>query len=126
MKDIVNEMKAELKTLGICSLVFAAAMLIIFSSENIWSNLRIILGFIWVFVLPGWSLLLLIKDKLQSVIRFIISIPLSAVIIGTTSYYAALIGIDVHSHGYWMPIVVMILAAILLRRQHTKQLKAMK
>lgn len=126
MNDIKNELKAELKTLGICCLVFAVAMIITFSSENIWSNLRIILGFIWVFVLPGWSLLLLIKDKLQSVVRFIIAIPLSAIIIGTTSYYVGLIGIDVHSHGYWMSIAVMILAAILLRRQHTKQLKAMK
>ncbi len=126
MRDIINEMKAELKILGICCFVFAAAMIITFSSENIWSNLHIILGFIWVFVLPGWSLLLLIKDKLQPVARFIISIPLSAIIIGTTSYYVALIGIDVHSHGFWMPIVAMIASAILLRWQHTKQLKAMK
>lgn len=122
----MNDMKNELKILGICSAVFAAIMLIAFSSEGIISSLHIILGFIWVFVLPGWSLLLLTKDKIQPVIRFIIAIPLSAIILGTASYYTAFIGIDVHSHGWWMPLIAMISAAILLRRQHTKQPKEQK
>ena len=79
------------------SVIFIIACMIAFYKEGL-SMIWIMLSFIYLFVLPGWFLLL--KYDLHPLYKYILAIPLSISVIGTVSYYIALLGFPIWYHAY--------------------------
>ena len=85
---------------------------IVFFNENILFVSRLVSSFFWMFILPGFVLMYYWSDKLEFLERFIISVPLSAVIVSVTSYYISLIGLHAKFHPVIVPLIYIIIFTI--------------
>ena len=81
----------ELKYVGLLFIIVIITFKIAFFKESFIILIRNVLSLFWLFVLPGYFLMLYWKEKLEFIERFIIGIVLSAAIIGIFSYYLGLI-----------------------------------
>ena len=85
------------------TIILIALCMIAFYKEGL-SMIWIMISFVYLFVLPGWFLLL--KYDLHPLYKYILAIPLSMSIVGTISYYIALIGFPIWYHGYVLPALL--------------------
>jgi hypothetical protein len=99
-------LKKEGAYLLLVLLALFAALKIAFFREDAIIVFRTAFALFWLFVLPGFSVLLYWKEHLSFLQRLIISIPLSAALIGIASYYLALVGFNVNYHAYILPPVM--------------------
>ena len=105
-KEIFDLIKKELQYLGI---LFIAALIIFkiaFFKENMIVLLRNVLSVFWLFVLPGYFMMLYWKEKIGFTERFIIGIVLAAAVIGIASYYLGLVGLDIKFHAVILPLIL--------------------
>lgn len=96
----------DLKMILIISGITIIALSFIFKNESFLSVVKISIGLIWMFVLPGMVLLDETREKLSLLTRMIISVPLSAGLFGLISYPLGLLGISVSVHGWLIPITL--------------------
>lgn len=113
----MNKLIDQAKSLGILFLLGVIVLKIVFYKESILTILRIIISFFWILVLPGFVLMYNWKEEMNFEERAIWSIPLSAAIIGVTSYYLGLIGFYIKYHGILLPAVFIIAGFILLNKK---------
>ena len=102
----------ELKYIGIMFLISLIIFKIAFFKENLYILFRSVLSLFWLFVLPGYFLLLYWKEKLSFTERFIIGIALSAAVIGIFSYYLGLIGLNIKYHTIVLPLILISLGIL--------------
>jgi|TARA_B100001971_G_C18265562_1_gene591865 uncharacterized membrane protein len=115
-KEVFEQVKEELKYIGILFLLVLIIFKIAFFKEEIIVLLRNVLSLFWLFALPGYSIMLYWKEKLGFLERFVIGIVLSAAIIGISSYYLGLIGLNIKYHTIVLPLVLILIGtAINLR-----------
>src|SRR3989338_2433872 len=60
----------------------------------------------WLFVIPGYFIMLYWQEKLDFIERFFAGIILSAAVIGISSYYFGLIGLNIKYHAVFMPLLM--------------------
>ena len=115
-KEVFEQVKEELKYIGILFLLVLIIFKIAFFKEEIIVLLRNVLSLFWLFALPGYSIMLYWKEKLGFLERFVIGIVLSTAIIGISSYYLGLIGLNIKYHTIVFPLVLILIGtAINLR-----------
>jgi uncharacterized membrane protein len=121
-KEVFNQVKKELQYIGLLFLLVLIVFKIAFLKEGIIALLRTVLSIFWLFVFPGYVIMLYWKEKLAFMERFIIGIMLSAAIIGIASYYLGLIGLNLKFHGIILPAILMLIGIIALskRKEHQK------
>ena len=108
----------EIKKLGITLIIAIAAFKIAFYKESIINILRIILSSYWLFILPGYAILLKFKENFEFSVRFILGTVLGLGIYGVFSYYLGLVGINVHYHWMIIPTaIIAVMALIILIKQ---------
>lgn len=105
------ELKKELKCLGLVFVLLAVAFKIAFYQESFIVVARTAFSVMWTFILPGFAVVYCWKS-LPFITRAIISIPVSAAIIGTASYYLALLGFNVNYHAAVLPLVVIMIGVM--------------
>tara|TARA_Y100000310_G_C20060137_1_gene524599 strand:- start:94 stop:450 length:357 start_codon:yes stop_codon:yes gene_type:complete len=108
-KEVFNTVIKELKYIGILFLVVLIIFKIAFFKENLLVLIRNVLSLFWLFVLPGYFLMLYWREKLEFIERFIIGIALAAAIIGIFSYYLGLIGLNIKYHTIMLPLILILL-----------------
>jgi uncharacterized membrane protein len=111
-KEVFEDVKKELQYVGILFLIALIIFKIAFFKENILVLSRTVLSLFWLFVLPGYFIMLYWKEKIGFLERFIIGVALSAAIIGIFSYYLGLMGLNIRYHTFVLPLVL-ILAGLL-------------
>jgi len=119
-KEVFNIIIKEFQYVGFLFLVALIAFKIAFFKENLIVLFRNVLSLFWLFVLPGYFLMLYWKEKLEFVERFIIGIALAAAIIGIFSYYLGLIGLNIKYHTIVLPLIL-ILFGIIINFRKTKE-----
>ena len=105
-KEIFDLIKKELRYVGILLIATLIIFKIAFFKENIIVLLRNVLSVFWLFVLPGYFMMLYWKEKLGFTERFIIGIVLAAAVIGVASYYLGLVGLDIKFHAVALPLIL--------------------
>ena len=110
-KETFDVMKKELSYIGLLFIIFIVIFKIIYYRGSFIVSLRFVASLFWLFVLPGYSLMLYWREKLDFAERIIIGIAVSAAIIGISSYYIGLMGLNLKYHGIILPIIL-ILAGI--------------
>ena len=105
-KEVFDAIKSELSYIGLLFLTLMIIFKIAFFKENVIVLLRVILSLFWLFVLPGYFIMLYWHEKLGFVERIIIGTILSAGIIGTFSYYLGLIGLNIKYHDILLPAAI--------------------
>lgn len=99
--------KEETKRLAVLSLVVCIALQIAFYKEGILGALRGALGILWLFIIPGYCLLLRWRSRIGFLERTILGSLLSAGILGILSYYLGILGADVRTHAIILPPLLM-------------------
>ena len=112
-KEILNKLKKEIGIVGVLFILFILIFKIIFFKENLIVIFRTVISIFWMFVLPGYFILLYWNEKLNFTERFIIGIALSAAIMGIFSYYLGLIGLNIKYHTIILPLAI-ILTGVLI------------
>jgi hypothetical protein len=105
-------MKKELMYIGLLFIIALVVFKIAFFKEEVTVLLRTVLSLFWLFVLPGYFILLYWKEKLGFMERFIVGIMVSAAIIGIASYYIGLIGLNIKYHTALLPLVLIIIGIV--------------
>lgn len=107
----------ELKYLGILFLLALIAFKIAFFRENSIVLLRSVVAIFWLFVIPGYFIMLYWKNKLDFVERAVIGIGVSAAIIGILSYYISLAGLNLRFHAILLPLIIIFIGVIINLRK---------
>jgi len=109
-----DQIKQELKLLGIGFVVLGIVIFIAFQKSSIVEVLRVAASLYWMFVLPGYALALCSRQGFVE--RLIIGISVQTAVIGLASYYAGLIGWHVATHGLVLPIISIIVGIVLWQK----------
>ena len=106
-REFKEQLKKEWMYVALLLVALIVLLKIIFHSESLGVVLRTAISFFWMLVLPGFTWMYIWKDKLGFGERFIISIPLSAAVVGILSYHLGLIGLHTKYHGALIPILIL-------------------
>ena len=111
-KEIFDTVKKEF--IYVLFLFFIALIIfkITFFKESILVLLRNVLSLFWLFVIPGYFIMLYWHEKIEFIERFFIGILLSAAIIGMSSYYIALLGLNIKYHAVLIPSVLILIGIV--------------
>lgn len=95
--------RKELVNVGVFFILALILFKIVFFKENLAVLFRFVLSLFWMFVLPGYFIMLYWKDKLDFIERLVIGVALSVAITGALSYYIGLMGMDIKYHFALIP-----------------------
>lgn len=109
-KETFDLLKKELLVIGIIFVFTFIAFKILFMPENFFVVLRTVFAIFWLFVLPGYFVMLYWKEELKFFERLIIGIAMGTAVIGLTSYYIGLLGLHIRYHTVVLPIGLILIA----------------
>ena len=112
-----NQLKNEAVKLGLVLLAVAVIIKIAFFREDIITTTRTALALFWMFALPGYALLYYWKDRLDFGERIVIGTATAAAIMAISSYYTGLLGLPVRLHGIVLPVVMLAVAYLIMKRK---------
>ena len=117
IKQLFSKIKNELVYLLIILVISIIALKIIFFKEDLLVVLRLTLSFFFVFIIPGFSIMLYWEDKLSFTERLVIGVGVSAALIGISSYYLGIIGLNIKYHTFILPITFTLTGILISSRK---------
>jgi len=108
-KEIFKIIRKESAYIGILFLALLAIFKIAYYKEGFMILSRSAASLFWLFAVPGYSIMLYWREKLDFTERILIGIGVSAAVIGIFSYYLGLMGLDIKYHGILMPLVLLLI-----------------
>ena len=111
-KEVFDFIGKELKYIGIALALVFVALKVTFYKESLLVVLRTSVSLFWLFILPGYSLMLYWREKLEFAERFVIGVLLSAAVMGIFSYYFGLMGLSIRYHAFILPPVIIVIGLI--------------
>lgn len=108
-REVFDKIKKELLRIGLIFIIALIIFEIAFYKENLVALLRTVLSIFWLFILPGYFIMLYWYDKLEFIERFLIGIALAAGLIDILSYYIGLIGLNIKYHTILLPLILILL-----------------
>ena len=112
-RQILDKLRDELIYVLAIAAISIIALKIVFFKEAWIVTLRLVLSFVWVFILPGLSIMFYWEDKLRFTERLIIGVGISSAIIGIASYYIGLIGLNIKYHVILLPLLCLAAGAFI-------------
>ncbi len=85
------------------------ALRVSFYKESFSVIIRLVLAFFWVFIIPGYSIMFYWEDKLSFTERLVIGVGLTSAVIGISSYYLGLLGLNIKYHTIILPLLCLII-----------------
>ena len=108
-KEAFELIGKELKYIGIVFALVFVGLKIAFYKESLLVVLRTSISLLWLFVLPGYFLMLYWREKLGFLERLIIGIALAAAVTGIVSYYLGLAGLHIRYHHFLLPALLIVI-----------------
>ncbi len=106
-RDLVSLLRREAKIMLMLLAASLVVFKIVFYNESLLVVGRTVLGFFWLFVLPGYAMMLFWRERLDFLERFVLGTTVAVALIGLTSYYLTLGGlIGIHWQWIVLPIVI--------------------
>lgn len=103
LDKLVKLVNKETKFLLGLFLVLYIIFQIVFYKQNFMTVLKTVISLFWVFILPGYFLMLYWHKKIGLLERLVAGTLLSAALIGITSYYVGIAGLNVNFHSIILP-----------------------
>lgn len=105
-KEAFELVKKEFGHIGLLFLLALAVFKIAFFKEDFVVLSRNVLSLFWLFVIPGYFIMLYWNEKLSFMERFVVGIALAAASIGILSYYLGLMGLNIKYHAILLPLAL--------------------
>ncbi|MEM2916065.1 MAG: hypothetical protein QXT19_01785 [Candidatus Woesearchaeota archaeon] len=86
---------------------------ILFPLSGIAEIARLIGGVFWLFVLPGWCIMLPWRNEIELKERIVVGMLAAAGLFAMASYYFGILGVHIRIHTFLFPIIVPVVSAIL-------------
>lgn len=99
--------------MGILFILFVLIFKIIFFKEDLMVVFRMVISIFWLFVITGYAAMFYWNKKLGFIERLIIGIALSAAVIGISSYYLGIAGLNIKYHTVILPLVMIFIGIFL-------------
>lgn len=112
--ELLNKIVKEIRTMAIIYVIAVILFKIVFFKENLLFVVRVVSSFFWMFILPGFMFMYIWHQNINFLERFIISVPVSAVIVSVTSYYISIIGLHIKYHTFLVPAFWIIVSVIII------------
>ncbi len=106
LKKHFEELKGELLFLGIALFGLLIALKIAFYKESIIVIVKMVASLFWLFVIPGYALMLYWKEKLDFLERLVIGCALLFAVMGILSYYVGIFGLHIKYHVWVFPPLI--------------------
>ncbi|MBI2549611.1 hypothetical protein HYV83_00330 [Candidatus Woesearchaeota archaeon] len=116
----LGRLRGELKLLAITFFVAAAALKIAYNKESIIEVAKVTAALFWLFVIPGYSLMLHWKDSLGFLERAVAGSIAAMAITGLASYYLGLIGLKLQNQTIILPATIIAISAAIYFRSRGK------
>lgn len=81
---------------------------IVFPEEDLITNLKLVAGLFWMFLIPGFMVLYRWESVLSMLERVVIAVPTSVGIYGLLSYLLGILGLPVWNQVFLLPAIVCI------------------
>lgn len=108
-KGIFEDLKDEGRIVAVIAVCFLIGLKIILFKEGILVLMRLTLSIMWMFVIPGYLLLLFSRERLSLPVRLVIGTCTAIAAFGLLSYYLGILGIHVQSHPFIIPPAIIAL-----------------
>jgi hypothetical protein len=83
--------------------------------------MRLVFSLYWLFILPGYFLLLMFMNKIGFFERLVAATLVGATVIGVVGYYLGLLtGLHVKYYHYFLPLVLMVIGYILYIKEEKR------
>lgn len=122
MEQTTKSHSEEFTRLAITFALLAILLKIAFYNETIITTIKTTATIFWLLIIPGYCATLIWKEENSLLERIIISIPVSAAILGITSYYLGLAGVNLKIQTYILPAAI-IIGTIAAKKMFTKLFK---
>lgn len=116
-QEIFNKIRKESFHLLILFAIVAILFKIVFYNESVLVVVRTVFAIFWLFVIPGFYLMFYWSNELEFLERVVIGIAVSAAVVGISSYFLGLIGLNLKYHGIILPIFCLVIGFFAIRRK---------
>ena len=106
LKGVLAELKNEMLLLLLILAVMVVIVKIAYYREGFISVIRTAASLYWLFVLPGYSLMLYWRKNLGFTERIIMGTVASMALSGLLSYYLGLVGLKIQNQTILLPLVI--------------------
>lgn len=110
----------ESRKLLLLFLIAFAGFIIVFYKENIITTLKFTASLFWLFVAPGFYIMLYYSERLNFLERTVIGVVLSAALFGIISYYLNLIEVHLKYYGLFIPLVLISVGVMINYLKYTE------
>lgn len=108
-KEVFDKLRKELLYLLAVFGIAVSIFKIVFYKEDLAVLLRNVASIFWLLVLPGHFLMFYWEEKLGFLERIVAGTAFSAALIGITSYYVGLSGINIKYHAILLPSALLLI-----------------
>jgi len=112
-----SKLKSEIIKLLLLLLAVAVIIKLVFYKQDIFTTTRTALSLFWMFALPGYALMYYWKERMDFGERIVIGTAAAAAVTAIASYYLGLVGLHVKYHGIILPLAMLAVAAIIMKRK---------
>ncbi|MBI2134295.1 hypothetical protein HYU11_06485 [Candidatus Woesearchaeota archaeon] len=123
---MIKKIKTETIYLLMLFIILTAALKIIFIREPIPGIIRITASLFWLFIIPGYSLMLYWAEKLDFAERLIAGTALALAITGVIGYNLSVLGLHMKYHPIILPITMLAAAGLIIVRKTALQVSLTK
>jgi len=116
-KELLEKMNKEWKYMALLIIISLALIKLLFYNETLLVAVKFTLTLFWLFVIPGFMIMYLWEDSLGFAERLIIGSLLNAAIVGISSYYLGLFGLNIKYHGIILPIAIILISLVILNKK---------
>ena len=116
-QEALTKARKEINYILMLFALFLVVFKIIFFKENFIFVLKSVFAIFWLFLIPGYFVMLYWENKLNLIERIVLGVALSAALIGIFSYYLGIIGINIQIHTIILPLVLIIIGALLFYKK---------
>lgn len=109
--------RREVLNLLAVAALMAAIVKVVFYRQDFVTTTRTALSLFWMLTLPGYALLYYWKEKLGFTERIVVGTAAGAAVTAIASYYLGIAGLHVKYHGIVLPIAMLIVAAVAVKRK---------
>ena len=120
-KDVVSMIKKECLYLIYIVLGLIILLKIIFYNESFLVTTRIAALVWWMFILPGWSLMLYWQSKLDFLERVVIGAGIGIAVFGVVGYNLSILGLDLKYHSVIIPLVMLLVGGWIIWRSASRR-----
>ncbi len=122
--ELGNGAKEHGKVLGVSLMLLFAVVYIAFFKESVGVVVKLTLSLFWLYLIPGYFLLGLASDKLDSAERVVLGIVVGLGFYGVVGYNLGLLGVRISLQRWIVPLVGIGIGTIFMIRnsRHAEEL----